>query len=246
MSVLVPSLTNNAHHHAYPHHSSYFTSMSSTSNLRRLNNTAKINSNLAAAKSSETEQEGDHVPYGVVKSRKQRLFNKVNESYLLHHTSTTTRTSLSKPNSRLSSNENLLQPKSASSPLKRATRLSRSQDNLCNPQSNSTCTSVTEPFNSYLRPKQDVIIVDTSNNRTHSQECVNQLDDNENKLQTVQKISTHRQSYTELNGDEAPKPGRRRQIKSMRLDQFRLSNGRLRSLIRDLQSLGKEISLLRS
>ena len=54
-----------------------------------------------------------------VNSMKQRLLNKVNESFLLNNNnSTIVRNSLSKPSSRILSNENLLQTKTSLSPLK--------------------------------------------------------------------------------------------------------------------------------
>jgi hypothetical protein len=187
MSVLVPSLTN-------PHHSTYFSS----------NTTRRINGNISQTKSNRltanNDQNKDHVPYGVVNSMKQRLLNKVNESYLLNNNSTLIRHSLSKPSSRLSSNENLLQTKPFLSPLKRTARLSRSQDNLTN-DSISNTTLTTEQFTSYIQPKQDVIIVDTTTTTTTNDE------EEEGKLHAGQKTATHRQSYTELHVDEAPKPG---------------------------------------
>jgi len=198
MSVLVSSVTN-------PHHSTYFSN----------NTTRRINENVSQAKSNRLtsnklpnhDQNKDHVPYGVVNSMKQRLLNKVNESFLFNNNnnnSTLLRHSLSKPSSRLSSNENLLQTKIYISPLKHTTRLSRSQDNLTNDNNSiNFISNPTEQFTSYIQPKQDVIIVDTTTNE-------NNLDDdnnNDGKLSAGQKTSTHRQSYTELHVDEAPKPG---------------------------------------
>ena len=106
----------------------------------------------------------DHVPLGVVNSMKQRLLDKVNESLLLNN----------RQPSRLSSNENLLQIKPS---LKSTVRLSRSQENLLN--------NHTESLTSYLQPKQDLIIIDT----------------------TITNDETHRHSYSELHVDEVPKPG---------------------------------------
>ncbi len=81
--------------------------------------------------------------------------------------------------------------------MKHTTRLSRSQDNLTN--DNNSINSILNPieqFTSYIQPKQDVIIVDATSN-----------DEDEEKLHSGQKTSIHRQSYTELHVDEAPKPG---------------------------------------
>jgi len=194
MSVLVSSFTN-------LHHKNYFSN----------NSTHRINDNKSQKKQNHltsnklnknnNDQNKDHVPYGVVNSMKQRLLNKVNESFLFNNNNNSTllRHSLSKPSSRLSSNENLLQTKTYISPLKHTTRLSRSQDNLTNDNNliNSILNS-TEQFTSYIQPKQDVIIVDTTTDEN---------DDDDGKLSAGQKTSTHRQSYTELHVDEAPKPG---------------------------------------
>lgn len=204
MSVLVSSLTN-------PHHSNYF----SNNSTRRINeNLSKKKSNhLTTNKLNNHDQNKDHVPYGVVNSMKQRLLNKVNESFLFppntnnnnnntnNNNSTLLRQSLSKPSSRLSSNENLLQTKISLSPLKHSTRLSRSQDNLTdnNHHTINSFSNPTEQFTSYIQPKQDVIIVDTTTNEYHFED--------EGKLSAGQKTSLHRQSYTELHVDEAPKPG---------------------------------------
>jgi hypothetical protein len=197
MSVLVPSITNNNNHH-HPH-SSYF----STNTNRRINgNSSQTKSNRSTAnKLNENDQTTDHVPHGVVNSMKQRLLNKVNESFLLNNNSTIIRHSLSKPSPRILSNENLLQTKTSLSPLKHTTRLSRSQDNLSNNNSINYIPGqiiINEQFNSYIQPKQDVIIIDTTSNENN---------DDDEKLQIGQKTSTHRQSYTELHVDEAPKPG---------------------------------------
>jgi len=168
MSVLVPSLTNNHHHH----HSS--------SSYYSTNTNYRINGNLSQTKSSRltqnkindnnntnnNDQTNDHVPHGVVNSMKQRLLDKVNESLLLNN----------RQSSRLSSNENLFQIKPI---LKSPTRLSRSQENLLNNHPSESLTS-------YLQPKQDVIIVDTT---------------------IITNDETHRQSYIELHVDEVPKPG---------------------------------------
>jgi hypothetical protein len=124
-----------------------------------------INGNFSTAKLNE-DMNQDQVPFGVVNSMKQRLLDKVNESLLLNN----------RHSSRLSSNENLLQTKAS---LKPTVRLSRSQDNLLNNNIN------TEQFTSYLQPKQDVIIVET----------------------TISNDEGHRHSYTELHVDEVPKPG---------------------------------------
>jgi len=158
MSVLVPSFpsSTNSHHHYYSNH--------------RINgNISQSIKHMSLTNRLTEDIDKDHVPFGVVNSMKQRLLDKVNESLTL------TRHTLSK-----SSNENLLQTKSIPSPLKHTTRLSRSQDNLLN--------NNTEQFISYLQPKQDLIIVDTT------------ISNDEN-------ISIHRHSYTELHVDEVPKPG---------------------------------------
>ena len=201
MSVLVPSLTNNHHH------SSYF---STNTNRRTNGNLSQMKSNrLAVNKLIENDQNNDHVPYGVVNSMKQRLLDKVNESFLLNNNSTIIRHSLSKSSSRVPSNENLLQTKTSLSPLKHTTRLSRSQDNLTNNNNNNSFSGplvTTEQFTSYIQPKQDVIIVETttpSTNHTHE----DNEEDEEGTLRAGQKTSIHKQSYTELHVDEAPKPG---------------------------------------
>ena len=169
-------------------------------NRRLRGNTSSSSSQTKTTRSSlnpshDHEQNKDHVPYGVVNSMKQRLLNKVNESFLFNPHSTLTRQSLSKPSSRLASNENLLQSKTIVSPLKRTTRLSRSQDNLLA----NNASHPTEEFTSYIQPKQDVIIVDVTSEDDEG--------DADGKLHPGQKTSTHRQSYTELHVDEAPKPG---------------------------------------
>lgn len=207
MSVLVSSLTN------LHHHSNYF----SNNSTRRINENliqTKQNRSITKKLNVQDQTDDDHVPYGVVNSMKQRLLNKVNEAYLLNNNnnnnnnnnhsnnnnnSSLLRNSLSKqPSARLSSNENLLQNnKTNSSPLKHTTRLSRSQDNLTN---NHFISNHSEQFNSYIQPKQDVIIVDTT---TTNEEFIQENE----KLSAGQKTSTHRQSYTELHVDEAPKPG---------------------------------------
>jgi len=168
MSVLVPSFpssTNSHHHHYFSNH--------------RLNGNLSQSTKHISLKNHLTEDmENYHVPFGVVNSMKQRLLDKVNESLFLNtNNSTLTRHSLIK-----SSNENLLQIKSNISPLKHTIRLSRSQDNLINNNNN------TEQFTSYLQPKQDLIIVDTTTSNDEH-------------------ISIHRHSYTELHVDEVPKPG---------------------------------------
>jgi len=166
MSVLVPSFPSSSSSTSKKttnSHSNYF------SNHRINGNFSQSTKNISLINHFNDDNEQDHVPYGVVNSMKQRLLNKVNESlFLTHH-------SLTK-----SSNENLFQIKSSISPLKQTTRLSRSQDNLLN--------NNTEQFISYLQPKQDLIIVDTT------------ISNDEN-------ISIHRHSYTELHVDEVPKPG---------------------------------------
>lgn len=219
MSVLVPSLTNNHHHH-----SPFFTSMSNTQATRRLNGTksgTKLNTPTTPPKSNDNDQDSDQVPYGVVNSMKQRFLNKVNQSYVFNPTTNVIgRPPLSKNSSRLSSNENLIQHKTLPSPLKRTTRLSRSQDNLSNSPSitvpPSTQQIPTEQYTSYLQPKHELIIVDTTTKRNHVPENENDRftdDDNEDgKLRTGPKSSSHRQSYTELHRDEAPKPGEKEYI----------------------------------
>lgn len=162
MSVLVPSFpsSTNTHHHHF------------ISN-QHINGKSKSLTNRQTSKFNDNNQgntDNDQVPCGVVNSMKQRLLDKANESLSLNN-----RLSLLK-----SSNENLLQAKPLTSPLKHTARLSRSQDNLLN--SNS------EQISSYLQPKQDVIIVE----RTKS------IDDC---------TATYRHSYIELNIDEVPKPG---------------------------------------
>ncbi|CAF4705899.1 unnamed protein product [Rotaria sp. Silwood1] len=217
MSVLVPSLTNNNHHH----NSSYF---SNNTNRRINGNISQIQQNrLTTNTLNEHDQDSDHVPFGVVNSMKQRLLNKVNESYVLNNNSTIVRHSLLKQSTRIASNENLLQTKTSVSPLKRTTRLSRSQDNLTNNNHNSINQIsgpiiTTEQFTSYIQPKQDVIIVDTTTNSNH-------YDDNndDGKLRAGQKALPHRQSYTELHVDEAPKPGTVTTVKNMFERQIRLS-----------------------
>jgi hypothetical protein len=162
MSVLVPSSTTTNHH-------LYFSTNPIKENLSQSTKHMPLTSKL--------NDDSDHVPFGVVNSMKQRLLDKVNESLLLNNNSTLIRHPLTKSSARISSNENLLQTK----PLKSTTRLSRSQDNLSNNDN-------TEQFASYLQPKKNVIIVDTTTSN----------DEN---------ISMHRHSYTELNVDEVPKPG---------------------------------------
>jgi hypothetical protein len=237
MSVIVPPLTNNHHHH---HQSPYFSTMNSHNGHRRLHGAQPSGkTNQSPMKPTENDADSDHVPFGVVNSMKQRLLNKVNESFLLNHNSSTlARPSLSKPSSRLSSNENLLQTKTLPSPLKRTTRLSRSQDNLSHNHSTPSHPIIAEPFTSYLQPKQDVIIVDTTtiNHHHHSQENgINGIcdhdDDGEDdladgKLRAGHKTSAHRQSYTELHRDEAPKPGRFFCLQRSRRERFRSCNQR--------------------
>jgi len=166
MSVLVPSSTTTNHH-------LYFSTNPIKENLSQSTKHMPLTSKL--------NDDSDHVPFGVVNSMKQRLLDKVNESLLLNNNSTLIRHSLTKSSARISSNENLLQTKPLISPLKHTTRLSRSQDNLSNNDN-------TEQFASYLQPKQNVIIVDTTTSN----------DENS---------SMHRHSYTELHVDEVPKPG---------------------------------------
>ncbi|CAF0880508.1 unnamed protein product [Rotaria sordida] len=255
MSVLVSTLTNNNHnnHHHHHHNSSFF---SNNTNRRINGNISQIQQNrLTTNTLNEHDQDSDHVPFGVVNSMKQRLLNKVNESYVLNNNSTLVRHSLLKQSARIASNENLLQTKTSLSPLKRTTRLSRSQDNLTNNNNNNNNNSInyisaqiisTEQFTSYIQPKQDVIIVDTTTNSNH-------IDDNNNdgKLRAGQKTLSHRQSYTELHVDEAPKPGTVTTVKNMFERQIRLSrydadklinaiipgnNSRLNSQHRDISS----------
>ena len=173
MSVLVPSFPSSNTSH--PH---YFSTNLINGNLSQSTKHMSLTNRLTSKLNSDIDN--DQVPFGVVNSMKQRLLDKVNESLLLNNNSTLIRHSLIKSSSRILSNENLLQTKPLISPLKRTTRLSRSQDNLSN--------NNTEQFTSYLQPKQDVIIVDTTTSN----------DEN---------ISIHRHSYTELHVDEVPKPG---------------------------------------
>ena len=213
MSILVPSLTNHhhRHYHHHHHHSSYFPN---NTNHRINENISQTQQNRSTTnKSNEQDQDSDHVPFGVVSSMKQRFLNKINESFLLNNNSTTKRHSLSKTSSRIPSNENLLQTKTS---LKRTTRLSRSQDNLTNNSNNNNNngnrnhsinhspvqTTGNEQYTSYIKPKQDVIIVDTTANHNHIENNADNVNPHasENAL-------THRQSYTELHVDEAPRPG---------------------------------------
>ncbi|CAF0938248.1 unnamed protein product [Adineta ricciae] len=188
MSVLVPSIPSSTN---TPHH--YFSNGNSNQTTKSL--PFKTRSTLKLT----NENENDHVPFGVVSSMKQRLLDKVNESLLATHHSTLVRHSLSKTSARLSSNENLLQTKSAISPLKHSTRLSRSQDSLLNNNNNNI-----EAFTSYLQPKQEVVIVDAD-------------------ISNEENISNHRHSYTELHVDEVPKPGTVTTVKNMFERQIRLS-----------------------
>jgi hypothetical protein len=169
MSVLVPSSTTTTHH-------LYFSTNPINRNLSQSTKHMPLTNRLTSKLNGDNDNNNDHVPFGVVNSMKQRLLDKVNESLFLNtNNSTLTRHSLIK-----SSNENLLQIKSNISPLKHTIRLSRSQDNLIN--------NNTEQFTSYLQPKQDLIIVDTTTSNDEH-------------------ISIHRHSYTELHVDEVPKPG---------------------------------------
>jgi hypothetical protein len=170
MSVLVPSSTTTTHH-------LYFSTNPINRNLSQSTKHMPLTNRLTSKLNGDNDNNNDHVPFGVVNSMKQRLLDKVNESLLLNNNSTLIRHPLTKSSARISSNENLLQTK----PLKSTTRLSRSQDNLSNNDN-------TEQFASYLQPKKNVIIVDTTTSN----------DEN---------ISMHRHSYTELNVDEVPKPG---------------------------------------
>ncbi|CAF1407973.1 unnamed protein product [Rotaria magnacalcarata] len=188
MSVLVSSSSTTSHHYfSNPHVNENVSSTRKQASLT-YRSTPKLN------ETTNGHIENDHVPYGVVNSMKQRLFDKVNESLLSNNNSIVARHSLSKPSLRISSNENLLQTKSLTSPLKQAARLSRSQDNLIN----------AEPFASYLQPKQDVIIVE----RTKSDDEI---------------LAASRHSYTELHIDEVPKPGTVTTVKKIFERQIRLS-----------------------
>lgn len=153
------------------------------------------------------QQENDHVPFGVVNSMKQRLLNKVNESYF---NSTLSKHSITKQAS--TSNENLLQTKTNTSPLKHSTRLSRSQDNLNN-------HVLPEQITSYIQAKQEVIIVETT---VRNDELL-QPQQQQGCLHPAQKTLIHKQSYTELHVDEAPKPGTVTTVKNMFERQIRLS-----------------------
>ena len=106
--------------------------------------------------------ENDQVPSGVVNSMKRRLLDKFSESLVVN-----TRPSRSK-----SSN---------CSSLKQTTRLSRSQDSLLNDHSESLV--------SFIQPKQNVIIVDTT-------------------VTKDEHIRQARSTHSELHVDEVPKPGR--------------------------------------
>ncbi|UJR21926.1 hypothetical protein I4U23_024995 [Adineta vaga] len=187
MSVLVPFIpsSTNTHHH-------YFSNGNLTQTNKHMSLTNRSISKLT------NDNENDHVPLGVVNSMKQRLLDKVNESLITNNHSTFTRHSLSKTSSRVSSDENLLQTKPIISPLKRTTRLSRSQDSLLNNNNNA------ESFTSYLQPKQDVVIVDAN-------------------ISNEENILNHRHSYTELHVDEVPKPGTVTTVKNMFERQIRLS-----------------------
>lgn len=204
MSVLVPSFaTNNNthhHHHHHHHHTAYF---SNNTNRRINGNLPPIQQNRFSMNAlNDHEQENDQVPFGVVNSMKRRLLDKVNESLVLNNNSTIVRNTLTKQSTRIGSNENLLQTKLSTSSLQRTTRLSRSQDNLTNNHHSSGHSFPTEQFTSYIQPKQDVIIVDTTKNSNHNEDFYD-----DEKLRTAQKNLPHRQSYTELHIDEAPKPG---------------------------------------
>ena len=172
MSVLVPSLLNNHHHHH------------------------------RFEQPQQQQQENDHVPFGVVNSMKQRLLNKVNESYF---NSTLSKHSITKQAS--TSNENLLQTKTNTLPLKHCTRLSRSHDNLNNNiNHHHHHHHLPEQITSYIQAKQDVIIVETTTTTTTTATVQN--DEQQGRLHPTQKTSIHKQSYTELHVDEAPKPGK--------------------------------------
>ncbi|CAF3703287.1 unnamed protein product [Rotaria socialis] len=188
MSVLVPSSsTTSRHYFSNPHVNGNVSAARKQTSLT-YRSTPKLN------ETTDGHIENDHVPYGVVNSMKQRLFDKVNESLLSNNNSIVARHLLSKPSLRISSNENLLQTKSLTSALKQTARLSQSQDNLIN----------AEQFASYLQPKQDVIIVE----RTISDDEI---------------LATSRHSYTELHIDEVPKPGTVTTVKKMFERQIRLS-----------------------
>ena len=164
MSVLVPPATRN-HHYV---------------SMRQLHGTAFAarkaipigNRSVSALNElTDSDMNSDRVPFGMVSSMKQRLLDKFNESLLLNHPGALTRQSLIK-----ASNENLLQTKS---PLKHASRLSRSHENLLNHHS--------ESLNTYLQAKPNVIIIETSSNGEHT--------------------PAHRYSHLDLPIDEVPKPG---------------------------------------
>ncbi|CAF1090796.1 unnamed protein product [Adineta steineri] len=191
MSVLVPSFQSSTNTH-----SQYFSTNSINENFNQSTKHMSL-INRTKSKLYGDNHNNDHVPFGVVNSMKQRLLDKVNES-LLNNNSTLIRHPLSKSASRLLSNESLIPTNSiTTTPLKHTTRLSRSQDSLLN-------NTIVEQFTSYLQPKQDVIIVDTTKSN----------DEN---------ISIHRHSYTELNVDEVPKPGTVTTVKNMFERQIRLS-----------------------
>ncbi|CAF0724795.1 unnamed protein product [Didymodactylos carnosus] len=103
------------------------------------------------------------------------------------------------------------------SPLKNMARLSRSQDNLTANQHSTTYIGghivTAEQLSSFLTPKNDVIIVDTT---------ATNLTDN-HTLQSTHKTSSVRHSYTELHVDEAPKAGTVEQVKNMFERQIRMS-----------------------
>lgn len=126
--------------------------------------TTRRNGNVSTViEQMPSNMENDQVPLGVVNSMKQRLLDKFSESVLNN-----TYTSAVKSTNFF--------------PLKRTTRLSRSQDSLLNDHS--------ESLPMCLQPKENVIIVD----RTITKEG---------------HIPKRRLSQTEMQVDETPKPGER-------------------------------------
>ena len=179
MSVIVSSYPSSTNIHPYYFSKYHLNGNYSLSTKHRSTTdslTLKFNEN------NHDDIDNDRVPFGVVNSMKQRLLDKANESLLLNsNSSTLIQHSLSKSSLRMSSNENLLQTKSSTLSLKYGTRLSSSQDSLLN-------NRTTEQLASYMRSKQDVIIVDK-------------------KTFNDENVSIHRPSYAELHVDEIPKPG---------------------------------------
>lgn len=127
-------------------------------------NTRRTSGNVvvSAFEQMPLNMENDQVPSGVVNSMKQRLLDKFSESLVVN----------TRPSGSKSSNF---------SSLKHTTRLSRSQDSLLNDHSESLAT--------FLQPKQNVIIVDTT-------------------VIKDEHIRQPRSAHSELHVDEVPKPGR--------------------------------------